>query len=48
VRGESSNLSETHATLNFGQNIRKIELGPATKHKTTGPPPPPVKAAPKK
>eukprot|EP00049_Salpingoeca_infusionum_P018096 m.355764 g.355764 ORF g.355764 m.355764 type:complete len:870 (+) comp17333_c0_seq1:119-2728(+) len=31
-----SNLSETHMTLKFGQNIRKIELGPATKKK--GPP----------
>jgi kinesin family protein C2/C3 len=33
-----SNLSETHMTLKFGQNIRKIELGPATKKK--GPPRP--------
>jgi kinesin family protein C2/C3 len=34
-----SNLSETHMTLRFGQNIRKIELGPASK-KRAGPPKP--------
>ena len=38
VRGERSNLSETHSTLGFGTNIRKIELGPATKHRAPGPP----------
>ena len=27
-----SNLQETHCTLAFGEGIRKIELGPATKH----------------
>lgn len=47
VRAEPTNLAETHATLNFGQNIRKIELGPASKHKGSGgpPPPPPPPAA---
>lgn len=40
-----SNLSETYSTLLFGQNIRKIELGPATKNKAGPPPGPP---APKK
>lgn len=34
-----SNLAESHSTLKFGQNIRKIELGPATKKKG-GPPKP--------
>jgi hypothetical protein len=28
-----SNLSETICTLNFGRNIRKIDLGPAKKHR---------------
>jgi kinesin family member C2/C3 len=28
-----SNLSESLCTLNFGRNIRKIELGPAKKHR---------------
>jgi kinesin family protein C2/C3 len=36
------NLSETHSTLQFGTNIRKIELGPASKHKM--PPKPPTMA----
>eukprot|EP00730_Choanoeca_flexa_P018551 TRINITY_DN9023_c0_g1_i3.p1 TRINITY_DN9023_c0_g1~~TRINITY_DN9023_c0_g1_i3.p1 ORF type:complete len:900 (+),score=263.76 TRINITY_DN9023_c0_g1_i3:174-2873(+) len=31
-----SNLSETHMSLQFGQNIRKVELGAASKQ--TGPP----------
>jgi kinesin family protein C2/C3 len=31
-----SNLSETHMTLQFGQNIRKVELGTAKQNK--GPP----------
>ena len=31
-----SNLSETICTLTFGKNIRKIELGPAKKHRQTG------------
>jgi len=36
------NLSETHSTLNFGKQIRKIELGPAKKNqKNSGAPPPP-------
>lgn len=35
----ASNLSETWMTLKFGQNIRKIELGPAKKNKN-GPPKP--------
>lgn len=35
------NLSETHSTLEFGQRIRKIELGPAKKHIKGLPPPPP-------
>ncbi|EGD81408.1 kinesin family member C3 [Salpingoeca rosetta] len=26
------NIQETHCTLSFGEGIRKIELGPATKH----------------
>eukprot|EP00049_Salpingoeca_infusionum_P005518 m.93047 g.93047 ORF g.93047 m.93047 type:complete len:957 (+) comp12995_c1_seq1:4147-7017(+) len=30
-----SNLAETHCTLLFGSNIRKIELGPASKHTAT-------------
>ena len=34
------NLSETHMTLKFGQGIRKIELGPASKHKKPGLPKP--------
>ncbi|EDQ84166.1 uncharacterized protein MONBRDRAFT_13077 [Monosiga brevicollis MX1] len=33
-----SNLSETSMTLSFGQNIRKVELGPAKRN--TGPPRP--------
>jgi kinesin family protein C2/C3 len=43
VRPDDDNLSETWSTLNFGQNIRKIELGPAKSHKKKGgkPPPPP-------
>ncbi|EGD80969.1 Kifc3 protein [Salpingoeca rosetta] len=36
----ATNLSETHMTIKFGQGIRKIELGPATKHKKPGPPRP--------
>ena len=32
----SSNLSETHCTLKFGQNVRKVELGPASKNKKGG------------
>jgi len=36
-----SNLAESHSTLKFGQNIRKIELGPATKQKKGGGPPRP-------
>jgi len=35
-----SNLAETICTLNFGRNIRKIELGPASKHKNALPPKP--------
>ena len=35
VRPDASNLGETHSTLGFGQGIRKIELGPATKHRST-------------
>mmetsp|Transcript_6163 Transcript_6163/g.15802 ORF Transcript_6163/g.15802 Transcript_6163/m.15802 type:complete len:974 (-) Transcript_6163:246-3167(-) len=35
------NLAETHSTLEFGQRIRKIELGPAKKHIKGLPPPPP-------
>lgn len=35
----SSNLSETLMTLKFGQNIRKIELGPAKKNKAALPHP---------
>ena len=35
-----SNLAETHSTLKFGQNIRKIELGPATRRTGAGPPKP--------
>eukprot|EP00042_Codosiga_hollandica_P036854 m.285581 g.285581 ORF g.285581 m.285581 type:complete len:1019 (+) comp54976_c1_seq2:150-3206(+) len=34
-----TNLSETICTLNFGQNIRKIELGPAVKHRAPLAPP---------
>ena len=34
------NLSETHSTLNFGKGVRKIELGPASKHTRVMPPPP--------
>eukprot|EP00038_Savillea_parva_P020003 m.30168 g.30168 ORF g.30168 m.30168 type:complete len:961 (+) comp4673_c0_seq2:146-3028(+) len=34
------NISETHSTLEFGQRIRKIELGPAKKHIKGLPPPP--------
>jgi len=34
------NLSETHSTLNFGKGVRKIELGQASKHTKTLPPPP--------
>jgi len=41
VRPDDDNLSETWSTLNFGQNIRKIELGPAKAHKTGKKPPPP-------
>eukprot|EP00055_Hartaetosiga_balthica_P005061 m.14240 g.14240 ORF g.14240 m.14240 type:complete len:869 (-) comp4276_c0_seq2:376-2982(-) len=33
-----SNKSETLMTIKFGQNIRKVELGPAQKHKNKGPP----------
>eukprot|EP00041_Stephanoeca_diplocostata_P026043 m.694275 g.694275 ORF g.694275 m.694275 type:complete len:989 (+) comp22879_c0_seq1:253-3219(+) len=37
-----SNLSETHSSLEFGQRIRKIELGPAKRHvNAKGPPRPP-------
>jgi len=35
------NLSETHSTLNFGKQIRKIELGPAKKNQKKGGAPPP-------
>lgn len=35
----SSNLAETQCTLNFGRNIRKIELGPASKTKSMLPNP---------
>lgn len=35
-----SNRAETISTLKFGQNIRKIELGPATKNKKGGKGPP--------
>jgi len=41
-----NNLAESICTINFGRNIRKIELGPATKNKgATGPniPRPPKK-----
>ena len=44
----ASNLAETHCTLGFGRNIRKIELGPATKHRAGNAPPPPPVPAPKK
>lgn len=43
VRPDDDNLSETWSTLNFGQNIRKIELGPAKAHKSGKKPPPPKK-----
>eukprot|EP00056_Hartaetosiga_gracilis_P008776 m.126183 g.126183 ORF g.126183 m.126183 type:complete len:869 (-) comp12989_c1_seq1:243-2849(-) len=33
-----SNKSETLMTIKFGQNIRKVELGPARKHNKRGPP----------
>ncbi len=35
----STNLAETLCTINFGRNIRKIELGPASKHKGAPLPP---------
>ena len=37
VRPDEANLGETHSTLGFGQGIRKIELGPATKHRSKRP-----------
>jgi len=40
IRPDEDNLSETWSTLKFGQNIRKIELGPAKKHQSKMPPPP--------
>jgi kinesin family protein C2/C3 len=43
----ASNLAESICTLRFGQNIRKIELGPASKNKApAGPPGKPAPAAP--
>lgn len=36
------NLSETHSTLTFGKQIRTIELGPAKKTQSKGPPMPPA------
>jgi kinesin family protein C2/C3 len=45
IRPDEDNLSESWSTLNFGANIRKIELGPATanKGKKKGLPKPPKK-----
>jgi kinesin family protein C2/C3 len=44
VSPRESNMSETHMTLKFGQGIRKIELGPASKQ--LGPLGPPKPAMP--
>ena len=30
----ASNIAETVSTLEFGQNVRQVELGQATKHVT--------------
>eukprot|EP00041_Stephanoeca_diplocostata_P032194 m.1024900 g.1024900 ORF g.1024900 m.1024900 type:complete len:928 (+) comp24101_c0_seq4:175-2958(+) len=44
IRPDRENLAETISTLNFGVNIRKIELGQASSHRSAGKKPGPPKS----